>query len=58
MKQRDESFPKNITKTKTKQYVAFCPECKEVITPPLPFRIQASQRLRYHLEKEHHIMHD
>lgn len=53
MKERDDSFPKMITKTKSKRYIAVCPVCKEAITSALQFRIQASQQLRYHLEKQH-----
>jgi hypothetical protein len=55
MKERDSSFPNMITKTKSKRYVAVCPICNTQIGSVFQFRIQASQSLRYHLEKKHQL---
>jgi len=55
-KERDGSYPNNISRTKSKRYVAVCPVCDHVVTiSPTQFRIQASQQLRNHLAKEHQL---
>lgn len=55
MKERDTTFPKLITKTKTKRYVVICPVSKAPIGPVFQFRIQASQFLQHHLIQKHQI---
>lgn len=52
MKQRDFSYPKLITKTKSKRYISICPHC-HLNSPVFQFRIQASEYLRNHLRIKH-----